>query len=695
MEQVNKINLDKLVIKKHKAKKVNEDGQIIHKTIKRDVENVGISMAHLHLHTFHSILDGCGSIDNYIELAKRYGHPAIGITDHGTMSGTFEFFQKCKAAGIKPLIGSELYVNDKMGLMEHKKDEGKNSHLIVYAMNEVGYQNLNKLLYRSFDEGFYRRGRIKSEWLFENKEGLFVSSACIGNSFARLFLENKSEEAEVLFAKYKEEFGENFAAEIQINELEIQVRYNNWLISMANKYNVMLILTNDVHYAFPQDAELQDVLIAINHHSTVGSSFKLHVRNLFYTNSLDFQRFNTQFGYNYPPEFIDLCLQNTLTVVEKCNFEFEIGKEKYPRYEVTKDVSDYFQTTDTVEIITKLAFAKLRQKINIYKKNNIVKITDEVTKEYVNRLNYEISVIEDKKMLDYFLVNWEIIRDYRSKGYSIGPGRGCFKISSRVKMIDGMYAPIETIAVGEEVIDVFGKPQKVLNVFEYDVDEDIMELEFENEVKIECTVDHEFLTKGRGWVEEEKITEDYAWVEAKKLNSKDRVIDIENHGTSTLKSRKIKNYKGKVYDLEVENSHSYNIEGLGVHNSAAGSLLSWCLDIVSIDPIRFGLYFERFLNPTRNCLTKNNKVLLKNGEHKNIMDINLKDDKFTIQTEKGKGELVQIHEKEIEEEVFQIETENGAMIELTGDHIVPVLRDGKRIEIKIKEINIYDYLLTF
>jgi len=553
MKESDKLNLDKLVIKKNKAKTETEDGCIIHREIKRENKGIGIPMAHLHLHTFHSILDGCGSIDNYISLAKQYGHPAIGITDHGTMSGTFEFFQKCKEAGVKPLIGSELYINDNIGKKEHKKEEGKNHHLIVYAMNETGYKNLNRLLYLAFSEGFYKRGRIKSEWLFENKEGLYVCTACLGSPFSRLVLENKPDEAEVEFLRYKKEFGENFAIELQFNEIEVQQKYNNWLLKMSNKHKVMPIITSDVHYAYPEDVELQDVLLAINHHKTVGDSFKLHARSLFYANSLDFQRFNKQYKYNYPEDFVNQCLANTLIIAEKCNFEFEIGKEKYPRYEVTEDVSSYFKTTDTKEIITKLAFAKLKQKLNKYKENKIVEITEQKIIEYVERLEYELKVINDKNMLDYFLVNWEIIRDYRSKGYDIGPGRG----------------------------------------------------------------------------------------------------------------------------------------------SACGCLLTWCLDITKIDPILHNLYFERFLNPTRNCLTENNVVLLKNGNHKNIMDVNLEEDKFSIQTERAIGELVQIYDREVDENVYQIETEDGATIELTEDHIVPVLRSGERIEIKIKEVKKTDYLFTF
>jgi len=379
---------------------------------------------HLHLHTFHSILDGCGSIDNYIKLAKKYNHPAIAITDHGTLSGTFEFYTKCKKAGIKPILGIEAYVNDNMGEFEEKKYEGGNAHQIILIKNKEGFVNANKLAYRSYSEGFYRRGRIKTDWLIENKEGLVITTACMGSRMGKLLRENKKDEADAYFAKLSHEFQDDFYAEIQLNEIPEQKPYNNFIIEMANKYNVKVILSSDVHYAYPEDVELQDTLIAINQKSQLGKSFKLDARSLFYASSQDFIEFNTKFGFNYPDKFLDLCMQNTLEVAEKCNFDFEVGVEKYPHYEVTKDVSDYFKTTNTEEIIVKLAFQKLQQKIKQYQENGIVHITPEVIKKYVARLNYELKIISDKGMLDYFMVNWEIIRDYRNKGYDIGPGRG-------------------------------------------------------------------------------------------------------------------------------------------------------------------------------------------------------------------------------------------------------------------------------
>lgn len=411
------------------------DSTVFNKNRKVDVKTKSVTaldnqnksytpLVHLHVHTYHSILDGCGSIDDYIKLAKKYNHPAIAITDHGTLSGTFEHYQKCKKAGIKPVLGFEAYVNDKMGDFEEKKYEGGNFHQIILIKNQQGFVNTNKLAYKSFTEGFYKRGRIKTEWLFEHKEGLIITSACIASKVAKLLFDKKRDEAEECFATFVKEFGEDFYAEIQMNELDIQKGYNSFIIGLAKKYKVKIILTNDVHYAFPGDAELQDTLLAINHKSKLDSSFKFNTRSLFYCSSDDFIEFNYKYGYNYPIEFLNYCFKNSLEVAEKCNFDFEMDVEKYPKYEPAQDVIDYFKTSDTKGIISKLAFAKLKQKIAEYKENGIVKIDDAKIKEYVDRLNYELQVIGEKGMLDYFMVNWEIIKDYREHGKDIGPGRG-------------------------------------------------------------------------------------------------------------------------------------------------------------------------------------------------------------------------------------------------------------------------------
>jgi DNA polymerase-3 subunit alpha len=423
------------------------------------VSDESLPMAPLGLHTFHSILEGAGSVKDYIKLAKSYGHTALAITDNSTLSGTFSFYQTCKSEGIKPVFGIEILLNDNIGEFEDKSLEGDNFRMKIFIKNKTGYSNLNKLLYLANTEGYFKKeGRIKTEWLLSNKEGLIVSASGLESKLASLCLRGREIEAENYLVMLKDKFGDDLIIELKLNKFSNQKRYNNFLIKMARKHSIMPVLSSDTYYPERDDSILQDVVTSLRQHRPIAFSRLKENRELFYYSGKDFKEMNAKYGFNYPDNFIELCLANSLKVTERCNFEFETGEEKYPRYEPTPDVIEYFKTDKPEEIIVKLAFAKLKQKIQIYKQNGVVNMTEEKVKEYVDRLNYELSVIESKKMLDYFLVNWEIINFYRKQSYDIGPARG----------------------------------------------------------------------------------------------------------------------------------------------SAAGSLLSWCLDITKIDPIRFNLYFERFLNPERN-----------------------------------------------------------------------------------------------
>lgn len=381
----------------------------------------------LHLHSDASILDGAGKIDNYLKLAKEFNHPAMAITDHGNMSRTFQFYQKAKQSGIKPILGMEAYLNDnQQDNRDEKKYEGSDTHQSILIKNKQGFINLNKLTYLGFTSGYYRRPRITTEWLIANKEGLLITTSCMASKLARLVQEGKETEAEERVRLLIKEFGEDIVAEIQLNEVEQQKKYNEFIVKMIRKYNLMPILAGDVHYAKKDDARLQDVLIAINQKKSIydHDAFKLEARHLYYHNFDDYHRMNKEFGFNYKESFIDRCLENTLKVAEKCNFEFETDIEKYPKYQPTKDVIDYFKSNSTKEIITELSHAKLNQKIKIYQQTNTVKITTEKEKEYYDRLDYELKVIDDKKMLDYFMVLWEIVKFCQKENIKIGPGRG-------------------------------------------------------------------------------------------------------------------------------------------------------------------------------------------------------------------------------------------------------------------------------
>lgn len=465
-------------------------------------------MVSLHGHSDFSALDGCSKIEDYVKLAKENGHPALAITDHGNMSGTFELFNKCKIHGIKPIVGMEAYLNDNMDKAEEKKYEGTDTHQVILVKNTEGYKNLNHLTYLSFNEGYYRRGRITTEWLLANKKGLIVTTSCLASQMARLLQQGKESEAEERIKLFKREFGDDFYAELQFNEVGIQKDYNHFILKMIKKHDLCPIITNDVHYAKPEDARLQDVLIAINQKKIVDQSgtFKLDARHLYYPTVSDLHDFNKKFGFNYPEHFVDMAIENTLKVADKCNFEFDTTTEKYPQYIPTTDVTDYFKTNKSEEIIFKLAHAKLKWRLNEYRKNGLVKVTDEVIKQYTERLDYELKVIGEKNMLDYFLVIWELGRFCKEEDIWCGIGRGCFLPGSRVKMSDGMYCPIDMIDKGDKVVDAYGKIQTVIDTLIYEVNEEVIELEFEKNKIIKCTKDHRFLTHNRGWVTADSLS---------------------------------------------------------------------------------------------------------------------------------------------------------------------------------------------
>lgn len=434
-------------------------------------------LVNLCVHSFHSILEGAGSISNYVKKAKKTNQPAIAITDISTMSGTFELYEKCKANGIKSIIGCEFCVNEKIGIIENGRAQGESYRLKVYAKNDVGYKNMCKILYLANTDGFYQTGRIKPSWLFENKEGLMVTTSSLEGKVSLLLQKGKQSEAESYIKELVDELGmDNVYAEIQLSSDANQKTYNNFVISMADRYKIKIILTNNSFFVEKEDAEIQNVVQALKQKVALEDARLKDNADLFFYSSDDYFFMNIKNGFNYPDRFLEYCFKNSLTFAERCNFEFETGVEKYPRYEPTQDVIDYFGTSNPEEIIYKLAFAKLKQKLKFLDKRGIIKLDDEISKKYHDQLKYELDIIRDKKMLDYFLVNWEIIRDYRSKGYITGPARG----------------------------------------------------------------------------------------------------------------------------------------------SAAGCLLSYCLDITKIDPLRFGLYFERFLNPTRNNLVDIDTDFMKDTDQ--IMD---------------------------------------------------------------------------
>ena len=272
-----------------KYEKINFEKDIenilLHK--KEEINFSNDNFVNLGVHTYYSIFEAAASAEDYCKLAKEYNQKAIGLSDFGTLSGAFNFHQKCKDKGIKPVYGIDFYINDNIGQMHEKRYEGENFQLKVFVKNEEGYVNVNKLIFMSFDQGYYFKGRIKTDWLLENKNGLIITTCGLRskiNHYLNLGHENLAEE---YFLKLYENFGEDFYGDIQLSKDFDQKIYNNFIIKMCNKYNVKLIITNNVVYAKEEDSQLKDVLFAIGEKKSIHDIEYNKNRHFYFLNSED------------------------------------------------------------------------------------------------------------------------------------------------------------------------------------------------------------------------------------------------------------------------------------------------------------------------------------------------------------------------------------------------------------------------
>ena len=294
---------------------------------------------HLHVHTEYSLLDGAARIKKLVKTCKNYGMPAIAITDHGNMYGAVSFYDTCKKEGIKPIIGCEFYVSENHNV---KVGRSKYSHLVLLAKNDVGYKNISKLNSIAFKEGFHYKPRIDYNDLDKHTEGVVCLSACIAGDIPQAILNHDYEEAERLIVWFKERFGEDFYLEMQDHGLIEQKEVNKYLREYAKKYNIKLVVTNDVHYINKDDAEMQDVLMCVQMGKTIDDPDRMK----FSTDEFYLKKYE-EMAEVFPND-LD-ALDTTLEIADKCNFDFVYGKYMYPRYitDNGKSPDDYMR--DLVE----------------------------------------------------------------------------------------------------------------------------------------------------------------------------------------------------------------------------------------------------------------------------------------------------------------------------------------------------------
>jgi DNA polymerase-3 subunit alpha len=358
-----------------------------------------VSFVHLHNHTCYSLLDGASKIPELVQQAKEQGMQALAITDHGVMYGVIEFYKEAKKAGIKPIIGCEVYVARRSRWDKVAGLDDSPYHLVLLAENQEGYQNLIKLVSAAWLEGFYYKPRVDKELLRKYHKGLIALSACLAGEVPALLLEGKEEEARAAALDYQDIFGmHNFYLELQDHGLAEQRKANSALLRIARETGIPLVATNDVHYTRRNDAAIQDVMLCIQTGKTLQDQDRMRFETEeFYLKSAEEMRL--LFG-DYPE-----ALANTVRIAERCQVDFKFGENHLPFYEVPQGYN-----ADTY--LEHLCQQGLRERY------------PQIASMHQERLAYELAIIKKMGYSSYFLIVWDFIHYAKKQGIFVGPGRG-------------------------------------------------------------------------------------------------------------------------------------------------------------------------------------------------------------------------------------------------------------------------------
>ena len=358
-----------------------------------------MSFVHLHVHSEYSLLDGACRIDGMMDRVKELGQSAIAITDHGVMYGCIDFYKAAKAAGVKPIIGCEVYVARRnMSDRVHGIDNDP-YHLVLLCKNRQGYENLCRMVSEAFVSGFYGKPRVDLNLLRQYHEGLIATSACLAGAIPQYLMEEDYASAKEYALKLADIFGEdNFYLELQDHGIEAQRPVNQGVMRLARETGLPLIVTNDAHYLRREDASMQDVLLCIQTGRTVDEENRM--------------KFETEEFYLKSEEELrqlfpgcEEAFENTVRIADRCNLEFTFHEYHLPSFPVPEGYTneDYFR---------KICMDGFRERY------------ENPPREYVDRLEYEIGVISRMGYVNYYLIVWDFIRYAKEQGIPVGPGRG-------------------------------------------------------------------------------------------------------------------------------------------------------------------------------------------------------------------------------------------------------------------------------
>ena len=363
-----------------------------------------MSFAHLHVHTEYSLLDGSNKIKEYVERVKELGMNSAAITDHGVMYGVIDFYRAAKNAGIKPILGCEVYV---AGGSRFDKTPGATEdryyHLVLLAENQKGYENLTKIVSKGFVEGYYYKPRVDMELLEEYHEGIIALSACLAGEVQKNLQRAMYEEAFAAAKRYENIFGKgNFFLELQDHGMQEQMMVNQQLLRLSQETGIELVATNDVHYTYAEDEKPHDILLCIQ------TGKKLEDENrMRYEGGQYYVKSEEEMKALFP--YALQAIENTQKIADRCHVEIEFGVTKLPKYDVPGGYSSW-------EYLNKLCFEGLQKHYGVDGQPQKQELKD--------RVNYELGIIQKMGYVDYFLIVWDFIKYAKDHDIMVGPGRG-------------------------------------------------------------------------------------------------------------------------------------------------------------------------------------------------------------------------------------------------------------------------------
>ena len=359
-----------------------------------------MSFTHLHVHTEYSLLDGSNKIKEYVSRVKELGMNSAAITDHGVMYGVIDYYKAARAAGIKPVLGCEVYVAPGSRFdRELSHGDDRYYHLVLLAENNQGYQNLMKIVSKGFVEGYYYKPRVDMEVLETYHEGIIALSACLAGEVQRYLVRGLYEEAKETACKYEKCFGKgNFFLELQDHGIPDQKTVNAGLMRMSEETGIELVATNDVHYTYAEDAEPHDILLCLQTGKKLSDENRMR-----YEGGQYFVKSEEEMRALFP--YAAQAIDNTQKIADRCNVEIEFGVTKLPHFDVPEGY-------DSWTYLNKLCH------------EGLVRRYPDKHEELLPKLDYELSVIQKMGYVDYFLIVWDFINYARTHGIPVGPGRG-------------------------------------------------------------------------------------------------------------------------------------------------------------------------------------------------------------------------------------------------------------------------------